>query len=124
MLRLMGFFAWRRRPTETPEPGGYIAPEFAADPFSVAAIAMAPPRPGVYILYRSERVIYIGMAAEGSGIRAELEAHRRGVYGECTRFATAFDYEVSADPAEAQRAYLSAYVARYGGGVPPCNENR
>lgn len=122
MLRAMGLLTWWRRPARSPGLRPYLTPTFAADPFTDAAIAMAPAQPGVYMLYRSGRLIYIGMAVRGSGIRAELEAHQRGAYGECTQRASAFDYEVSANPLAAQRAYLRAHMARYGGRLPPCNE--
>jgi hypothetical protein len=123
MLRVMGLFSRRRQPARLREPRAYFAATFAADPFTAAGVAMAPTQPGVYLLYRSGRLIYIGMAASGSGIRAALEAHRRGAYGRCTRSATAFDYELSADPPETLHAYLRAHMARYGR-LPPCNEDR
>lgn len=92
-------------------------------PFTDAAIDFSPTSPGVYLLYRNGRLIYIGLAVNGSGIRRELESHRRGARGECTRGATAFLYEPAADPLPLHRRYLSAHRQRYGGRLPPCNES-
>jgi hypothetical protein len=92
-------------------------------PFSDAAIDLSPAAPGVYLLYRDGRLIYIGVAVNGAGIRQELESHRRGAYGECTRSATAFLYELARDPRARHRHYLSAHRERYGGRLPACNEH-
>jgi hypothetical protein len=92
-------------------------------PFTDAAIDISPAAPGVYLLYRNGRLIYIGVAVNGAGIRRELESHRRGAYGECTRHATAFLYELARDPRARHRRYLNAHRNRYGGRLPPCNEH-
>lgn len=117
----MRLLSWWRRPGQQPARRPYLAPEFAAEPFTEECIAIAPTAPGVYLLYSSGRLIYVGMALAGSGIRQELEKHRRGAHGECTRQATAFHYEITADPERAHREYLRAHMARYGGRLPPCN---
>lgn len=111
-----------RRPAQMAELRPYLTPTFRAEPLTDAAIAVAPTLPGIYMLYRSGRLIYVGMAVSGSGIRAELEAHHRGAYGECTQHATVFDYELSDRPAEALRECLRKHGARYGGRLPPCNQ--
>ena len=98
----------------------YLSPEFSANAFTDAAIDIAPTQPGVYMLYCTGRLVYIGIALAGSGIREELRAHRRGAYGECTRHSTAFDYEVSTTPLETHREYLQLHRERYGGRLPPC----
>ena len=95
---------------------------FAATPFTDAYVDVAPDAPGVYFLYRHGRVIYVGIAVRGSGIRQELTSHLQGAYGACTRAATSFDYEVTRDPVVASRQYLRAHMARHGGRLPPCNE--
>jgi hypothetical protein len=91
-------------------------------PFTDAAIDLSPAEPGVYLLYRGGRLIYIGLAVNGAGIRQELESHRRGAYGECTREATAFLYELARDPRALYRRYLAAHRGRYGGRLPAGNE--
>jgi hypothetical protein len=115
-------FTWWRRPARRPELRSYFTAAFAAEPFVEEGIAAAPSSPGVYLLYRSGRLIYVGMAP--AGIREELWRHRSGVYGECTQAATAFDYEVTGYPEQVQREYLRAHMARYGGRLPPCNQSR
>lgn len=114
-------FSWWRQP----RPAAlrtYLSARFDAERFTAEGISAAPNAPGVYLLYHSGRLIYIGCAQ--TAIRQELERHRRGVYGACTQGASAFDYEVTRRPAEAQRDYLLAHMARYGGRLPPCNQGR
>ncbi len=89
-------------------------------PFTDAAIEISPTAPGVYRLYRNGRLIYIGLAVSGAGIRRELESHRQGAHGSCTQGATAFLYEIATDPIATHRRYLEMHRARYGGRSPPC----
>jgi hypothetical protein len=96
---------------------------FAAWPFTDAAVEITPSSPGVYLLYRDGRLIYVGLAVNGSGIRQELESHLRGAYGACTQAASAFLYELSAHPIALYRQYLRAHRAQYGGRLPACNES-
>lgn len=91
-------------------------------PFTDAAIDISPAAPGVYRLYRNGRLIYIGLAVSGAGIRRELESHRQGAYGSCTQGATAFLFEIAADPLATYRRYRDMHGARYGGRLPCCNE--
>jgi hypothetical protein len=115
----------RRHPAhEISEPAlrAYLTETFAAWPFTEAAIDVSPTSPGVYLLYRSGRLVYIGLAVNGSGIRQELDSHLRGAHGSRTQAATAFLYELAADPIALHRHYLRAHRERYGGRLPPCNE--
>jgi hypothetical protein len=64
-------------------------------------------------------VIFIGMALD---LRASLAEHHNGREGECTRGATAFDYELTDDPVELQRKWLAEHAARNAGALPECNE--
>ena len=100
----------------------FFTASFAATPFTDAFVDTTPDVPGVYFLYRHGRIIYVGIAVRGSGIRQELTSHLQGAYGACTRAATTFDYEVTRDPVVASRQYLRAHMARHGGRLPPCNE--
>jgi hypothetical protein len=97
--------------------------QLCADPFTAEGIGLAPRAPGIYMLYRGGRLIYVGIAEGRGGIRAKLAEHRRGDHGACTRVATAFLYDVSADPGRAHRDYLLAHMARHGGRLPVCNRN-
>lgn len=111
-----------RRPKPRAALRTYLTTALAAEPFTDEAVASAPTAPGVYLLYRSGRLIYVGVAVNGSGIREALQSHRHGAHGACTQAATAFDFEITARPAEAHRAYLREHMARYGGRLPPCNQ--
>jgi hypothetical protein len=93
----------------------------SAQPFQEDHISLAPEATGVYLLYRHGRVIYIGVAVHGSGIRQELERHLQGAYGGATQAATSFDYEVTRDPVVASGEYLRLHQARHGGRLPLCN---
>lgn len=94
----------------------------SAWPFTEAAIDLSPAAPGVYLLYRNGRLLYIGLAVHGSSIRDELASHRRGAHGARTREATAFIYQLVRDPRALHRRYLAAHRERYGGRLPPANE--
>jgi hypothetical protein len=90
--------------------------------FISANLASVPASPGVYLLYRHHRLIYIGLAAGGGSIREHLRQHLRGLGGPCTRAATEFDYETSSDPVALYRHYVAVYVDISGGVLPECNE--
>jgi hypothetical protein len=91
--------------------------------FNEATVAAAPPSSGVYFLYQRERLIYVGIAVHGTGIRQQLEKHLNGHYGTRTRAATAFEYEQTRDPVVASREYLLAHMARNHGRLPLCNRS-
>jgi hypothetical protein len=117
----------RRHPSSAADAPGlrpFLDETFAAWPFTDAAVEIAPASPGVYLLYRSGRLVYIGVAVSGSGVRQELESHLRGAYGGCTQGASAFLYELTADPIGLHRQYLRAHRAQYGGRLPACNESQ
>lgn len=94
----------------------------SAWPFTDPAIDLSPAEPGVYLLYRDSRLIYIGVAVNGAWIRDELASHRRGARGDCTREATAFTYELACDPRALHRRYLAMHRERYEGRLPAGNE--
>lgn len=89
--------------------------------FHARHVAEAPAAPGVYLLYRGHRLIYIGLAAAGATIRDSLRHHLRGAGGACTRSATEFDYETSTDPVSLYRHYLAVYLDATAGQLPDCN---
>ena len=93
----------------------------AATPFTDGHLAAAPAASGVYFLYRSERLIYIGVAVHGTGIRQELHNHLRGSYGAPTQGATSFRYELTRDPVVAKHEYLQMHKDAFGGRLPACN---
>ena len=91
-------------------------------PFHARNVADAPEAPGVFLLYRGHRLIYIGLAAAGATIRGRLRDHLRGAGGACTRSATEFDYEASAEPVLLYRKYVATYLHATGGLLPDCNK--
>jgi hypothetical protein len=100
----------------------YLRDGLGAAPFDEAGVAAAPATRGVYFLYRDHRVIYIGVAVHGTGIRQELQKHLSGAYGARTRTATAFDFEQTRHPVVARSEYLAAHMARHRGQLPRCNQ--
>ena len=99
--RRTGLFAQPALPVEA----------FDTHPFREECVALAPQATGVYVLYRRGRVLRVGIAVHGTSIRLELERHLSGLYGESTRTATAFSYEVTRDPVLARADYLRGYGA-------------
>ncbi len=110
-----------RRAAVEPVLRAFLSGGLNAPPFNEAFIAMAPDRSGVYFLYRHDRLVYIGIAVHGTGIRRELEKHLSGAYGARTATATAFDFEETRDPVVASREYLLAHMAQHRGRLPPGN---
>jgi hypothetical protein len=104
--------------------GTFLSRGLEAPPFNEACIARAPDTSGVYFLYRHDRVLYIGIAVHGTGIRQELEKHLNGVYGAHTRAATSFDFEETRDPVVASHEYLLAHMAAHRGRVPLGNRSQ
>jgi hypothetical protein len=92
-------------------------------PFHASNVAQAPASPGVYLLYRGHRLIYIGLAGAGTSIREQLRRHLHGDAGRCTRSATEFDSEASGDPVPLYRHYVAVYLGATGGLLPDCNED-
>ena len=101
----------RRSASVHPELRPVIDEAAVAWPFTDAAVDISPASPGVYLLYKEGRLIYIGLAVNGSGIRQELESHRRGAHGAPTSDATAFLFQIAADPVGLHRRYVEAHRA-------------
>jgi hypothetical protein len=113
----------RRAVAVEPVLRAFLRGGLSAPPFGEAFVAVAPETSGVYFLYRDGRLIYIGIAVHGTGIRQELEKHLNGAYGACTAAATTFDFEQTRDPVVASREYLLAHAAQHRGRLPLYNRN-
>lgn len=111
-----------RRAPVGPDPRAFLSTGLTAAPFEEAFVAAAPATSGVYFLYHRYRVIYIGLAVQGTGIRQELVKHLGGAYGPRTCSATAFDFEETRHPVAASREYLRAHMTQHRGRLPWCNE--
>ena len=59
-------------------------------PLHARDITIAPASPGLYLLYRGHRLIYISLAAGGATIQEWLRYHLRGGSA-CTRAASQFE---------------------------------
>jgi len=91
-------------------------------PFVSRHVDEAPASPGVFLLYRRGRLVYIGLAGPGGSIRERLHEHLRGQAGSCTRSATEFDFEASPYPVSLYRQYFAVYLGTSAGRLPECNE--
>jgi hypothetical protein len=109
----------KSRATLTAAPAGHTGEHV---PFHARDVDQAPASPGVYLLYRGHRLIYLGVAAGGATIRERLRYHLRGGGGACTRSATEFDCEASADALALYHHYIAVYLDATGGQLPDCNE--
>jgi hypothetical protein len=94
-------------------------------PFTGKMIEGAPRDMGVYVLYRGERVIYIGRAmgakpGGGSTIHSRLQEHSSGAVCECSRQATHYSWEIVLQPQLRELELLQAQ-REAAGELPPCN---
>lgn len=109
----------RRASAHRAPPAARLGEHVALTPGNVA---LAPALPGIYLLYRGHRLIYIGVAPRGATIRGRLREHLLGDGARGTGSATEFDYEVSREPFALYEHYLSVYIDATGGLLPDCNE--
>lgn len=89
--------------------------------FSEESIVWSPTGKGVYSLHEGDETIYIGMGDGENGIRARLQAHKRGDEGSCTQSATVYRREVCSDPSFRETELLEEYN-QINGRLPRCNE--
>jgi hypothetical protein len=89
-------------------------------PFSRVVIEHAPDDPGVIILWDASEVIYVGRTREET-IKAALLRHLDGVFGDCTKRATHYSWEITIWPA-AREAELLKEFASTSTGHPRCQQ--
>ena len=75
---------------------------------------------GVYALYDGDITIYIGRGDGENGIRARLQAHKRGDEGSCTKNASHYRRETCTNPIIREGALLSEYL-QINDRLPLCN---
>ena len=91
-------------------------------PFSKQNVDSAPTSHGVYALYDSTTLIYIGRASGDSvTIRTRLQSHHRGDEGPCTKGASHYKREVTSTPIAREKELLDEYRRAYGK-LPRCND--
>ena len=90
--------------------------------FTGTNVERAPEKPGIYVLYDGEELIYIGRAM-GSGvtIRSRLQDHKSGKEGLCTKGASHYKRALTPSPAAREKALLNEYKEAKGR-LPRCNE--
>jgi hypothetical protein len=90
-------------------------------PFTAGAVAHAPGEGGIYGLFLSGELIYLGSAsgAPGHGIRDGLKRHLDGSHGGCTATATQYTWEISPYWATREMQVLGEFRKRYRG-KPRC----
>ena len=81
----------------------------------------SPTGKGVYALYDGNETIYIGKGTGENGIRARLQAHKRGDEGTCTKNASQYRREVCSNPATREKQELEAYK-KANDELPRCND--
>jgi hypothetical protein len=86
---------------------------------SEAGLSGAPDEPGVFWLFKSGALIFVGHARRS--LRARLLAHVRGEQGSCTGRADQYQWETSGTPTARARTLLAEYAARFGR-LPRCND--
>ena len=88
--------------------------------FTQVMVSGAPNDPGVFVLWENDELIYYGHArGESATIQTCLKEHRRGV-NECTRGATHYGWEISANP-PLREAELLREFERAHQRLPRCN---
>ena len=93
------------------------SPRYAFNPVMVSG---APADPGVFALWENDELIYYGHARGGSfTIQSQLGEHLNGAY-ECTRNATHYGWEISANPPLREAELLREYQ-RTNNKLPRCN---
>ena len=88
--------------------------------FTQENVDQSPTDDGVYALYDDGVTIYIGKGDGTNGIRARLQAHKRGDEGKCTQGASHYRREVRNNPVTRERELLQEYKDAHGV-LPRCN---
>jgi len=90
-------------------------------PFTQKNVDNSPTDDGVYALYDENVTIYIGKGNGENGIRARLQAHKRGDEGKCTQGASHYRREVCTNPKSRERELLQEYEDA-NSKLPRCND--
>jgi hypothetical protein len=78
-------------------------------PFNRRMLEGAPDEIGVYALFDSDELIYVGAAHGGMTIRACLLLHQDGALGACTMKATFYAWELTRWPSARSTEILAEY---------------
>ena len=75
---------------------------------------------GVYALYEGRKILYLGAAKGGEGIKGKLISHKNNLEDECIARATHFRYEHRNEPDSRLLELLNEHKEAYGF-LPKCN---
>ena len=89
--------------------------------FTQENVDKSPTDDCVYTLYDENITIYIGKGDGVNGIRARLQAHKRGDEGKCTQGASHYRREVCTNP-KARESELVQEYKDANGKLPRCND--
>lgn len=87
--------------------------------FTADNIKTAPDESGVYALFKTGKLVYVGSATDS--IRSRLLRHNNGNEGECTKSATDFACETTGSPQVRERELLNEFKDE-NGTLPDCND--
>ena len=87
--------------------------------FTADNIKTAPDESGVYALFKTGKLVYVGSAT--TSIRSRLHRHQNGEEGECTKSATDYACETTGSPQVRERELLQEYKDDKGT-LPDCND--
>jgi excinuclease UvrABC nuclease subunit len=87
-------------------------------------LGKVPDRAGVYKLYSSRGIIYIGRSSGGkTTIKDRLKSHYSGYEGRCTKHFSYFRYAQTTADKRYEEELLNDYKKRYGK-YPCCNDRK
>lgn len=89
-------------------------------PFLDYVIESAPLDPGVFALWHTEELVFIGAAV--TSIRQCVMEHFSGEHGPEARMADHYSWEVAKDPEARQQELIVQFAALHGGRWPRLNK--
>jgi hypothetical protein len=88
--------------------------------FNQTNVEHAPDDPGVFLLWAGDEVIYIGQVRTGT-IKRALLRHLEGAFGDCTKNASHYSWEITLWPAAREARLLDEFAKKYQRG-PRCQQ--
>ncbi len=89
--------------------------------FNFDTIIIAPDSKGVYALYNDTmETIYIGKALGEDSIKSQLQKHKIGKKGLCSKHAVFFNWEICRNPSKREEELLQEHQLVYDS-FPLCN---
>lgn len=90
--------------------------------FNFDTIIIALDSKGVYALYNDAmETIYIGKTLGEDGIKSQLQKHKIGKKGLCSKHAAFFNWEICRNPSKREEELIEEHQLVYGS-LPLCNK--